>query len=64
MNRSKRGVKKSTTSSAGYDLPKHFGDFRQMMHTFVLNVGVLERARNSFDTSEVFFCALPSDCTV
>jgi len=44
MNGSKRGVKKSTTSSAGYDLPKHFGDFRQMMHTFMLNVGVLEIA--------------------
>jgi len=43
MNRSKRGVK-NIASSAGYDLPKHFGDFRQMIHTFMLNVGVLESA--------------------
>jgi len=35
---------KCTASSAGYDLPKHFGDFRQMIHTFMLNVGVLENA--------------------
>ena len=37
---------------------KHFGDFRQMIHTFMLNIGVLEsadRSRNSLTWTSISY---------